>query len=201
MKNQSALPTDTTVKIKYWRDNIPETLRANNYDHRTYVMINLALNTGLRVSELVKLDVSDIIPYGDITHVLTVRPEIAKGGRPRKIPLNSNIRKELDQYIFHYKQEHKSYQPESPLFRSRITKKRLGIRGFQQVIRLLSMKALGHPCNPHMLRHTFATYLLRQSNIRIVQELLGHSSISSTQVYTHPTSSDKKEAVNKLFNS
>jgi len=60
------------------------------------------------------------------------------------------------------------------------------------------MKALGFKVHPHMLRHTFGTNLLRVSDIRVVQSLLGHASISTTQIYTHPNTADQKKAIDKL---
>jgi len=208
MRNPFKRTPAAPIKKKYWRDITPRILSddeittllhaAAGNDLRNCTMISLALNTGLRVAELVKLDIGDIVPFGEVTSVLTVRPEIAKGGRPRQIPLNPGMQENLRLYILEIHHTTETLNPDTPLFRSKTTKKRIGTRGFQFVLNNLAMKALGHPCNPHMLRHTFATSLLRQSNIRIVQELLGHSSITSTQVYTHPTSDDMVDAVNKM---
>ncbi|MBA7681448.1 Tyrosine recombinase XerC [subsurface metagenome] len=196
------------VKKIHWLDTTPEILNddeirillhaAAGNNLRDYTMINLALNTGLRISELIKLDVSDIMPFGEVTSVLTVRAEIAKGGKPRKIPLNQDMIENLRRYILELKHAGKTYHPGAPLFSSKKSNKRIGPRGFQLLLRALAINALGHPCNPHMLRHTFATHLLRQSNLRIVQQLLGHSNISTTTIYTHPNSSDLELAVSKM---
>ncbi|GAH73030.1 unnamed protein product [marine sediment metagenome] len=60
------------------------------------------------------------------------------------------------------------------------------------------MTSLGRPVHPHILRHTFASRLMRTTNARIVQELLGHQHLSTTQIYTHPNQDDLKKAIEQL---
>jgi len=74
-------------------------------------------------------------------------------------------------------------------------------RQIENIVLAASMKSLGRPLNPHMLRHTFASKLLRVTNIRTVQILLGHSCITSTQIYTHPNEDDKKKAIDAMEGS
>lgn len=165
---------------------------------RDYNLIFFVLNTGLRNTETISLDIEHVFPFGTVTGLLELPASIAKGGRPRAIPLNYITRNTLNNYILDGFNSGKITGGESPLFRSKYTNKRLGPRDFQQILRKHSVNALKHACYPHMLRHTFATKLLQQSNLRIVQKILGHSNIQNTQIYTHPSSGDMTEAVNKL---
>jgi len=171
---------------------------ALNHGLRDYTLIFLALRTGLRNSEVVGLDVENVFQYETVVNVLDLPARISKGKKPRKIPLSRLTRTTLEDYIAEELKSGRITGGESPLFRSKFSNKRLGSRDFQQILRRHSIAALKHPCNPHMLRHTFATKLLEQSNIKIVQELLGHSCLQSTQIYLHPSSSDKAIAIDKL---
>jgi len=63
----------------------------------------------------------------------------------------------------------------------------------------VSLDVIKRRIHPHVLRHTFATQLAKVTNIRVVQELLGHSSLESTQIYTHPDMNEAREAVNRLI--
>ncbi|MBA7615634.1 Tyrosine recombinase XerC [subsurface metagenome] len=71
-------------------------------------------------------------------------------------------------------------------------------RQVYKIISSAAIAALGRSVNPHVLRHTFASKLMRVTNMRTVQELLGHSNITSTQIYTHPNETDKHEAIEKM---
>ena len=76
--------------------------------------------------------------------------------------------------------------------------KPLSTRQVERIIRAAALKCLGRPVHPHALRHTFASRLMRKTNARIVQELLGHKNLSSTQIYTHPNGEDLKDAINQI---
>ncbi len=71
-------------------------------------------------------------------------------------------------------------------------------RTIQRIIKKASFQAFGREIHPHVLRHTFASRLMRTTNIRIVQQLLGHKSIQSTQIYTHPNHDDLTTAIKSL---
>ena len=171
---------------------------AKQVDRRAYMMILLAVNTGLRNSELIGLDIEDVTPYGEITPILEVRAAIAKNHEPRSIPLRPLVRHELGLYVKSICNSESSSAGNLPLFRSLRGPRRLSPRDFQRLLHDLSVQALGRKIHPHMLRHTFATRLLRVSNLRIVQQILGHKNLQSTQIYTHPSSDDLADAVNKL---
>lgn len=188
------------IKIIY-EGEIPKLLlAAKDQGLRDFTMIYLALSTGLRCSELVGLYVEDIAPFGVISRILVVPPRLGKNSKKRDIPLNQEtidllthfltIKKDLDEFTI----------GSSPLFVSRYTGNPLSSRDFQRIVKDLSIKSIGRSITPHTLRHTFATRLLRHTNLRVVQEALGHSSVQSTQIYTHPGISDISDAIdnNKL---
>ena len=78
------------------------------------------------------------------------------------------------------------------------TQRPITTRQVERIILTASMKALNRPIHPHVLRHTFASRLMKRTNIRVVQQLLGHTSITSTQIYTHPDSDDLQKAINDI---
>ncbi len=208
MKTQSNSNRLGSPKRKYRHGETPDILldfeisylldEAMKHGHRDYTLILFALSTGLRNSEVVGLDVEDVYQYQTVVNFLDVPADIAKGKKPRKIPLNLITRADLELYLYEELQSERITGGDSPLFRSKFSNKRLGPRDFQQILRRHSISILKRSCNPHKLRHTFATKLLEKSNIKIVQEILGHSSLQSTQIYLHPSSSDKAAAVDKL---
>jgi len=164
---------------------------------RNHTMVFLALSTGLRCSELIGLFIEDIAPYGDVSTVLTVPSRIAKRKIKREIPLNHETRTILKLWLKIKTDLHHPYKPDSYLFISHNTHKPLSSRDLQRIVKNIAINSIGRSISPHVLRHTFATRVLKQSNIRVVQELLGHSRLQTTQIYTHVNSDDTRAAVDK----
>lgn len=208
MKRQKNPDRPTGQKSKRWYQKSPDILldyeveplleEASMHSIRDYTLILFALNTGLRNSECVGLNIENVYPHGTVVSILKLPAEIAKNKKPRSIPLSKKTKKVLDSYIENYLRCHGITDTKSPLFNTLRTNNRLSSRDFQQILRRHSIKSIHRPCFPHMLRHTFATKLLQQSNIKIVQEILGHSCLQSSQIYLHPSPSEKIDAVNKL---
>ncbi|MBA7553412.1 Tyrosine recombinase XerD [subsurface metagenome] len=171
---------------------------ARSHSFRDYTLILFALNTGLRNSEVIGLNVVDVCPFDIVIKTLELPALIAKGNKPRSIYLNDITISALSLYLQEEFSTKRITDGITPLFRSKWSNKRLGTRDFQQILGRHSIEAINRHCHPHMLRHTFATKLIGQANIKIVQEILGHSNIQNTQVYLHPSSSEKLDAVNKL---
>jgi len=164
---------------------------------RNYLMALLMLDAGLRVGELIQLYVSDLF-FGDHPcYNLVIRSEIAKRHRERLIPLSQRIIDTIS-HLHNMDPRWSSAHHLEYAFYSDKPLTHISSRRVQQIIRDHSIVAIGRPVHPHMLRHTFATRLMAKTNIRVVQELLGHSSLQSTQIYTHPNQTDLTNAIKNL---
>lgn len=169
------------------RRNTPEAKRDK-------AMLELLYATGLRVTELISLDISHValesVP-------VTVRC-VGKGDRERVLPLPARCVDELRQYIFHVRPRLVRKGRESALFVNR-RGDRLTRQGFWLILRNYATAAkLGKNITPHTLRHTYATHMLSGGMpLRNVQDALGHASISTTQIYTHLTDDQKRREYDK----
>ena len=147
---------------------------------RDQAMLELLYATGLRVSELVALEMRNVSFQGDY---LTVK---GKGSKVRPVPFGRWAREKLDGYI-------KQARPRllkgksSPFVFTNRSGKRMTRQGFWKLIRRYALAAgIGKRVTPHTLRHSFATHLLEGgADLRAVQAMLGHADISTTQIYTH----------------
>ena len=171
---------------------------AQTHSIRVYAMVHTLVQTGLRVSELSGLVIDDVYIAGQIKRVLVLRCEIAKNSTRREIPISSSLQKTLIGYLVWVEKHHKGLDIGWPLFSQLDHNAPLSSRQIERCVRAVGGAALGRRIWPHMLRHTFATNLLRVSNTAIVQQLLGHKNLSSTQVYVHPSADDKAEAIARM---
>ena len=152
-----------------------------DYDYRTKAMLELLYATGMRVSELLSLRFSNI----DLENTL-VRVE-GKGSKERIIPFNDTSKKYLELYLNSYRpklvKQGKNYE-ELFLNNRGTPMTRQGL--FKLIKQLCKELGIQKNVSPHILRHSFATHLLNAgADLRVIQEFLGHSSISTTQIYTH----------------
>ncbi|SVB13495.1 uncharacterized protein METZ01_LOCUS166349 [marine metagenome] len=149
---------------------------------RDGAMVELMYAAGLRVSELVGLNIRDV----DLD-IGTVRT-LGKGSKERIIPIYDTAIQSIGEYIAFTRPTHARNQKEEALFLNR-RGGRLTRQAFWLRLRKLSVKVgISTKITPHMLRHSFATHLLHGgASLRHVQELLGHSNIATTQIYTHLT--------------
>ncbi len=171
---------------------------AKKRDARDFTMISLALSTGLRCSELVGLFIEDVSPFGSVSTILHVPPRISKNGKIRDIPINEEARDVLTRWIEIKHIRHHPLKPDSFLFLSQHTFNPLSSRDFQRIVKDISILSINRSISPHTLRHTFATLLLKHTNLRVIQELLGHSNLQTTQIYTHVNTEDSRLAVDSL---
>ncbi|MEW9093730.1 MAG: tyrosine-type recombinase/integrase [Clostridiaceae bacterium] len=158
----------------------------NSYKNK--VMIQLFLNTGLRLSEMINLEWKDInLTTGQLKVVQ------GKGGKDRIVWIGEDILEILREYRI--KQADKLDICEYVFVTN--TKKQLDDRGIRRMIDTYATKAgITKSISPHTLRHTYATDLLRATkNIRLVQKALGHSDLSTTMIYTHIVDDEYEDAL------
>ena len=147
----------------------------NSQDKRDFAIIELIYSSGLRVSEAVNSNLSD---FEDNNNFLRV---IGKGSKTRLVPVGRFAQNAIKEWISARK---KILTSDDALFVN-LRGSRISTRSVQERIKNIALKQGLPPVNPHMLRHSFATHLLESSgDLRSIQELLGHSSLSTTQIYT-----------------
>jgi len=154
---------------------------------RDRALLELAYSSGLRLSELVGLNRGDVDREGGL---LRVR---GKGRRERVVPTGRGALAALERYLDGARR--RNGRPDEPIFVN-ARHGRLSGRTVQRVVhRRLGEVAGGIGVTPHALRHSFASHLLdRGADLRAIQELLGHRSLTSTQVYTHVSGSRLRKA-------
>ena len=152
-------------------------------DSRDLAMVELMYAAGLRVSELVGLNLRDVdLDAG------TVRT-IGKGSKERVIPIYDTAVESIAGYITYFRPAHSRYQSEKALFLNRRGRRLTRQAYWLRLNKLATKVGISSKITPHMLRHSFATHLLHGgASLRHLQELLGHSSIATTQIYTQLTS-------------
>lgn len=157
---------------------------------RDRAILEVLYSTGIRVSELVGLNMDDIDFLGEVVHVR------GKGKKERIAPISSSAL----QVIQHYMEYRNKRAQSNPNFDPKVLfvnkhGKRLSTRSVRRKMdKYLKMAGLDPAISPHTLRHSFATHMLNNgADLRSVQELLGHQSLSTTQVYTHLTTKKLKD--------
>ena len=145
---------------------------------RDIAMMELMYSSGLRLSELVSINVNDI-DFGEAT-----LPVTGKGSKTRILPVGRMAVEKIRQWLSMRNQYCDGSQP--ALFVSQ-RGRRISVRNVQQRMKLWGLKqGIDSHVHPHRLRHSFASHILESSSdLRAVQELLGHADISTTQIYTH----------------
>lgn len=183
-KVEKKLPVYLTIQEV---DRLLNIRTSNAYDLRNKAMLELLYASGIRISELCNLTISNLYLEDKTIKVM------GKGSKERIIPINDYAIKALQEYITYGRGELLGTKDSEYVFiSSRHTK--ISRQAFFKIIKELVEKAgIKKNVSPHILRHSFATHLLNNgADLRIVQELLGHSDISTTQIYTH-VSNEKLE--------
>lgn len=157
---------------------------------RDRAMLEVLYSTGIRVSELVALNMDDIDFLGEVVHIR------GKGKKERITPVSSSALQIIQHYLEYRNkraQNNTNFDPKV-LFVNKHGK-RLSTRSVRRKMdKYLKMAGLDPSISPHTLRHSFATHMLNNgADLRSVQELLGHQSLSTTQVYTHLTTKKLKD--------
>jgi integrase/recombinase XerD len=167
--------------------------RTNPLGARNHAMLHLLYATGLRVSELVKLPLISFNRHSGNLRVL------GKGNKERLVPIGEQARILLEEYLDHVR-PHLLHGRTSPSFFITGHCKAMTRNRYWQIIKDIAVQAgINKEISPHSLRHSFATHLLENgADLRSVQLMLGHSDISTTQLYTHVEHSRLK-SIHKKF--
>jgi len=200
MKNISISPAATISSLKISRrlpsfieekdiktllnhDYFPETFEGKT----NFLLFEILYQTGIRRNELIHLKESDVDKYSSTIKVL------GKGNKERLIPVNNEMLRMIDEYISEKKKEF----PELPEGFLLVNKKGKVLDPkyvYNVVKKNLSKVSTNERKSPHVLRHSFATHLTNHgAEINSIKELLGHSSLAATQIYTHNTIKKLKE--------
>ncbi len=165
-----------------------DSLGDSDLQYRDRVMFELMYACGLRVSELCDLKVSDINLADNYIYVRE-----AKGAKSRYVPFYDDLTLKISSYLTRVRLNLTTSNNEYLFVNNKGDK--LTSRGVQYRLDLAAKNAgISMKVHPHMLRHSFATHLLDNgADLRIVQELLGHTSLSTTQIYTHVSQEKLKE--------
>ncbi|MFW6410289.1 MAG: tyrosine-type recombinase/integrase, partial [Halanaerobiales bacterium] len=163
---------------------------------RDLAIVKLFIHAGLRISELVNLDLEDV-DYADKSIKF-----FGKGDKERYLPLHEDVVKAIIEYL----PERNKISPKSEDARKALFLSRRGNRIAPRTVQLFVKEYAKQAglknavdITPHKLRHTFATILYKETkDIKILQDLLGHADISTTQIYTHTDTEQKKDAINNF---
>ena len=164
---------------------------------RDRLLILLMLDAGLRVGETVQLHIDDLHYAGSPVGTVVISNEISKTHTSRSIPVTIRLSDAIQEMFLSV--WHKfEISTHVHAFTDSVNRSILSVRQVQRIVETAGINSIGRPVHPHMLRHTFATRLLHKCDIRTVQQLLGHSELSSTQIYTHVNTQDMQNAINAL---
>jgi len=148
---------------------------------RNKAMLETLYSSGLRVSELINLQISNLFFDSEYVRV------IGKGNKERIVPIGSEALKHIEIYIEHVRRKLPQYPKFSDvLFLNRRGKPLTRVMVFLVIKKLAETSGLNKNISPHTFRHSFATHLIEGgADLRAVQQMLGHSSITTTEIYTH----------------
>ena len=206
--NEGIITTNPCYNIKMPKltNKLPEVLTEEEVDklldinltdkfaYRNKAMLELLYATGMRASELTNLKLNNIDLDSCVVRIM------GKGSKERIVPINSTTIKYLNIYLNVYRKEILNKKDSEYLFISNALKP-ITRQGLFKIIKKECLRAgIKKNVYPHILRHSFATHLLNHgANIRIIQELLGHEDISTTEIYTHLSNEAIKKDYEEYF--
>jgi integrase/recombinase XerD len=164
---------------------------SKNEGHRNRAMLETLYSCGLRVSELVNLRFTDLFFEEGFIRV------IGKGNKERLVPVSPTVESEIKLYTQHFR-NHQEVKPgnENIIFLNRRGAKLTRVMIFTIIKNLAAEIGLKKTISPHTFRHAFATHLIEGgANLRAIQEMLGHESITTTEIYTHLDQRFMREAI------
>lgn len=160
----------------------------NSLDYRNKAIIEVMYATGLRVNEIVNLEIKNIDLNNMIIRTFT------KGNKERIVPFNDEALKYLELYLNYYREVLLKKKTNNYLFLNN-RGERLTTNGLRNILKRIQMiNNIDDYLTPHVIRHSFATHLLENgADLRSIQELLGHENITTTEIYTHLSNEKLKE--------
>ncbi|TYB91432.1 MAG: site-specific tyrosine recombinase XerD [Kosmotoga sp.] len=155
---------------------------------RDYAIVEFMYGTGIRISELIQMKVNNILWEYGVVRVM------GKGNKERLVPIGYYAKKAVNEYLNYRRRNMKKIVDSEYLFLN-LRGKSLSRSGVWRILKEYFVKIGVPEAHPHTLRHSFATHMLNKgADIRYVQEMLGHSDIITTQIYTHVSQEKIKEA-------
>ncbi|MBX7182248.1 MAG: site-specific tyrosine recombinase XerD [Bacteroidia bacterium] len=202
-----ANPTEL-VELPHQARKLPDVLSASEIDQmlqlidrstpegeRNLAMLETLYGSGLRVSELVQLKISDLYLEDEFVKIL------GKGSKERLVPLSPVSIRLISNYIQHVRihlPQQKGF--EDCLFLNNRGRELSRVMVFLIIKKLTQQAGISKNISPHTFRHSFATHLVENgADLRVVQELLGHSSITTTEIYTHLDKSYLRDTIEKFL--
>ena len=187
-----------TIRILEDADITPFLEQTHKLGHPLPLAVHLMLYAGLRVGEITKLTWDTLI-YGIHPRlVLDIPNDVAKNASGREIPTAAGLATVISQTWFNHALERHLTQWNLALAIHH-DQPAISPRTIQRVVKEIGDAVCHYRVTPHTLRHTFATRLLRATDIRTVQEALGHARITTTQIYTHPDRQAMRTALDDLY--
>ncbi|GAH28454.1 unnamed protein product [marine sediment metagenome] len=175
----------------------PDNAAAPRVHHRNYTMALLMLDAGCRVGELVQLEQEQLYFPNAPVSTLTIRSDQAKNKHERTIPISGRLNDAIQKMSVQWWLSNHNHGQRYAFYATWCMRP-LTVRQAQRIITSAGKLSIGRDIHPHLLRHTFATRLMTKTSMRVVQQLLGHKNLSSTQIYTHPNGEDLKKAIDSL---
>ena len=189
-KTKKSLPKTLSIEEI---DNLLDIKLTDSFSYRNKAMLELMYSSGLRVSELVNVKIHDVDISNCIIRIM------GKGSKERIVPLGDYAIKYIELYLKEHREKLIKREMNDYLFLNNHGKK-MTRQGFFKILKgIAKEKNIKTEFSPHTLRHSFATHLLNGgADLRSIQEMLGHSDISTTQIYTHVSKEKLKENYNNF---
>ena len=166
---------------------------SKNESHRNRAIIEMLYGSGLRVSELVNLRLSDIYLQEGYMRIT------GKGSKQRLVPISAEATKWFQHWLIDRNTLNIKQEASDIAFLNRYGRQLTRAMIFTIIKQLATVAGITKNISPHTLRHSFATHLLQNgADLRVIQQLLGHESISTTEIYTHVDIHDLREAILKF---
>ena len=189
-KTKKSLPKTHSIEEI---DNLLDIKLTDSFSYRNKAMLELMYSSGLRVSELVNVKIHDIDISNCIIRIM------GKGSKERIVPLGDYAIRYIELYLKEHREKLIKKEINDYLFLNNHGNK-ITRQGFFKILKSIAKeKNIKTEFSPHTLRHSFATHLLNGgADLRSIQEMLGHSDISTTQIYTHVSTEKLKENYNSF---